>query len=98
MRKHILAAVQAHTAADYPRECCGLIITVGRSHRYIPCHNTATDPAEEFPILPEHFATFEDQGEVIGIVHSHRMPPASRHRVTWPCARPQGCPGISCRG
>ncbi|PNA96592.1 MULTISPECIES: C40 family peptidase [unclassified Pseudomonas] len=71
MRKHILAAVQAHAAAEYPRECCGLIIAVGRSHRYIPCDNTATDPAEEFRISPEDFAAAEDKGEVIGIVHSH---------------------------
>ncbi|EPJ8753424.1 C40 family peptidase [Pseudomonas putida] len=71
MRKHILAAVQAHAAAEYPRECCGLIIAVGRSHRYIPCGNTATDPAEEFRISPEDFGAAEDKGKVIGIVHSH---------------------------
>ncbi|MEB6589611.1 C40 family peptidase [Pseudomonas asiatica] len=71
MRKHILAAVQAHAAAEYPRECCGLIIAVGRSQRYLPCDNTATDPAEEFRISPEQYAAAEDLGEVIGIVHSH---------------------------
>ncbi|MGS8279838.1 C40 family peptidase [Pseudomonas putida] len=71
MRKHILASVQAHAAAEYPRECCGLIIAVGRSLRYIPCGNTATDPAEEFRISPEDYAAAEDKGEVIGIVHSH---------------------------
>lgn len=71
MRKHILAAVQAHAAAEYPRECCGLIIAVGRAHHYVPCENTATDPAEEFRISPEEYAEAEDLGEVIGIVHSH---------------------------
>ena len=71
MRKHILAAVQQHAAADYPRECCGLILAVGRKQLYFPCANTATEPAEEFRISPEQYAEAEDQGEVIGIVHSH---------------------------
>lgn len=71
MRKHILAAVQAHATAEYPRECCGLIISAGRSHRYVACENTATEPAEEFRISPGDYAAAEDLGEVIGIVHSH---------------------------
>ncbi len=71
MRKHILAAVQAHAAAEYPRECCGLIISAGRSHRYVSCENTATEAAEEFRISPDAYAAAEDLGEVIGIVHSH---------------------------
>lgn len=29
MRKHIIAAIQAHAAAEYPKECCGLLLAVG---------------------------------------------------------------------
>lgn len=71
MRKHILAAVQQHAAAEYPRECCGLVVAAGRRHLYVPCENTADDPAEEFRIGPEAYAAAEDQGEIIGVVHSH---------------------------
>lgn len=71
MRKHILTAMQGHAAAEYPRECCGLILAVGRKQLYLPCANSATDPAEEFRISPDEYAAAEDQGEVIGIVHSH---------------------------
>jgi proteasome lid subunit RPN8/RPN11 len=71
MRKHILAAVRKHAAAEYPRECCGLVIQIGRAHRYIACENTATDQAEEFRIAPEAYAEAEDLGEVIAVVHSH---------------------------
>ncbi|MCV4285104.1 C40 family peptidase [Pseudomonas capsici] len=71
MRKHIITAIQAHAAAEYPRECCGLILAVGRKQRYLACENTAADPAEEFRIPPEQYADAEDAGEVIGIVHSH---------------------------
>lgn len=71
MRKHILASIQAHAAEAYPHECCGPLLAVGRKHVYLPCENIATDPTEEFRIAPEAFAAAEDQGEVIGIVHSH---------------------------
>ncbi len=71
MLKYILAAIHAHAAAEYPRECCGLLLAVGRKQQYFPCANTATDPKEEFRIGAEDYAAAEDIGEVIGIVHSH---------------------------
>ena len=71
MHPDILSAVQAHAAAEYPRESCGLIVAAGPAQCYIPCTNTATEPAEEFRISPAQYAAAEDQGEVIGIVHSH---------------------------
>lgn len=71
MRKHILAAVQKHAAAEYPRECCGLVVLIGRAQRYIPCENTAADPGEEFRIGPEAYADAEDAGTVVAVVHSH---------------------------
>jgi proteasome lid subunit RPN8/RPN11 len=71
MLKHILKAVQAHAIEQHPRECCGLLISIGRKQQYIPCTNTAADPSEEFRIAPEDYAAAEDLGEVIGIVHSH---------------------------
>lgn len=71
MLKHILSAVQKHAAAEYPRECCGLIIRSGRSQRYVPYENTSADAGEEFRIAPEAYAEAEDQGEIVAVVHSH---------------------------
>lgn len=71
MRKHIIAAIQAHAAAEYPKECCGLVLSVGRAQKYFPCRNIATEPNEEFRLEPEDYAAAEDQGQVIGIAHSH---------------------------
>lgn len=71
MRKHIVAAIQAHAAAQYPKECCGLLLAVGRAQKYLPCQNVAAEPNEEFRLDPEDYAAAEDLGEVIGIVHSH---------------------------
>jgi proteasome lid subunit RPN8/RPN11 len=71
MFKYILDAVKAHAATEYPKECCGLLLAVGKKQQYFPCTNTSTDPTEEFRIDPEDYGRGEDIGEVIGIVHSH---------------------------
>lgn len=34
MRQKTIEAIQAHAAADYPREACGLIAQKGRVERY----------------------------------------------------------------
>lgn len=71
MRKHILNAIQEHAAAEFPKECCGLLLAIGRKQQYFPCKNVSTEPNEEFRIDPEQYAAAEDIGEVIGVVHSH---------------------------
>lgn len=71
MRKRIIVAIQAHAAAQYPKECCGLLLAVGRAQKYFACRNIATEPNEEFRLDPEDYAAAEDLGDVIGIVHSH---------------------------
>ncbi|AIR90761.1 C40 family peptidase [Pseudomonas cremoricolorata] len=71
MHPELLHAVQLHAAAQYPRECCGLVVAVGEQQRYLPCDNVAGDPSEAFRISPEQYAEAEDTGEIIAIVHSH---------------------------
>ena len=71
MRQKIIDAIMAHTAAEYPRECCGVVVQKSRVQRYIPCRNLATDPTEHFHLSPEDYAAAEDWGTVIAIVHSH---------------------------
>ncbi|ELY3985698.1 C40 family peptidase [Cronobacter muytjensii] len=71
MDENLIHEIKRHAAQSYPQECCGLICQQGDRLRYIPCENTATDPAEHFRIAPEDYARAEDQGNVVGIVHSH---------------------------
>ncbi|MFD2641863.1 C40 family peptidase [Pseudomonas japonica] len=71
MRKHILIAIAKHASDCYPAESCGLLLAVDRKQVYFPCANVASEPTEEFRISPEQYAEAEDQGKVIGIVHSH---------------------------
>lgn len=71
MRKHIVSAVLAHAAAEYPAEICGVVTQSGRRQQYHRCRNTAPEPTEQFSMHPEDYATAEDAGTIIAIVHSH---------------------------
>ncbi|WMJ68731.1 C40 family peptidase [Stenotrophomonas sp. 24(2023)] len=71
MEKSTLYAIQAHALAEYPRECCGLIVAAASGEAYIPCSNTATKPSDHFQLPAQDYAAAEDQGEVLAVVHSH---------------------------
>lgn len=71
MHQRLIDAIAAHAGAEYPRECCGVVVQTGRRERYIPCRNLAADPTEQFHLSPEDYAMAEDQGTVTAVVHSH---------------------------
>lgn len=61
MRQKTIDAIMAHAAAEYPRECCGVVAQKSRVERYFPCRNIAADPLK-FYLSPEDFAAAEDWG------------------------------------
>jgi proteasome lid subunit RPN8/RPN11 len=69
--EELIQEVKRHAAQTYPQECCGVICQKGGHLRYFPCRNTASNPAEHFRIAPEDYASAEDWGDVVAIVHSH---------------------------
>ncbi|WP_115530259.1 C40 family peptidase [Xanthomonas campestris] len=77
MEHATLLAIQAHAAAEYPRECCGLIVAAAGGEIYVPCLNVATTPSEHFIISKHDSTAAEDAGEIVALVHSH--PDASAH-------------------
>jgi proteasome lid subunit RPN8/RPN11 len=70
LNKTVLAAVIAHAKAEFPRECCGVVIVVNGKRRYVPCKNIAEDD-NNFHISPGDWADAEDKGEIAYVVHSH---------------------------
>ena len=61
-----------HATEAYPEECCGLVIDLDGVHTYWKCKNISGAYKEKsFVIDPLDYARGEDQGEVLGIVHSH---------------------------
>ncbi|KAF1043067.1 MAG: hypothetical protein GAK35_02387 [Herbaspirillum frisingense] len=78
------AAIRAHAVAEYPHECCGLILVEGGQEVYVACRNAAPRRpdgrdrrGDHFVISkPDYFAAL-GRGEVVAIVHSHPDAPAS---------------------
>jgi len=66
----IIQKIADHAAADYPRECCGVIVVTKGKQRYFACRNISDQPTN-FVIDPADYAAAEDTGEVLMIVHSH---------------------------
>jgi proteasome lid subunit RPN8/RPN11 len=65
------ACIREHAASEYPREACGLIAVVKGKQRYLPCRNIAESHNENFAVHPLDYATAEDMGEIMALVHSH---------------------------
>lgn len=76
MTPETLAAIRAHAVADYPRECCGVVIIVKGRERYMPCRNQADTPNEHFMLSGQDYANASDKGELVAVVHSHPDVPA----------------------
>ncbi len=71
MNKKTLAAIRKHSLEEYPKEACGLVIREGRKEVYTPCKNIASEPEETFVLCPKDFASAEDKGKILMVVHSH---------------------------
>src|SRR5690606_34845554 len=70
------AAIRAHAIAEFPHECCGLVIVFKGREKYIQCRNAAMSQSEHFKITGEDRADAEDMGDVVACVHSHPNYPA----------------------
>lgn len=66
----IITEAMRHAEDEAPRECCGLIVNIGRRTTYQRCRNIS-ELGDQFIMEPDDFAECEDLGTVIGVVHSH---------------------------
>jgi len=60
-----------HAKEQAPYEACGLLIVFEGKEKYCPCNNLAEETIDQFIIDPDDWVKYEDQGEVLAIVHSH---------------------------
>ncbi|QYJ20173.1 C40 family peptidase [Achromobacter sp. ES-001] len=76
MRKKTMTAIRAHAVAEYPRECCGLVVLRDRRESYRPCRNMA-EGTDHFILDPEDYAAAEEAGRITAVIHSHPDVPAA---------------------
>lgn len=66
----VINAAYRHAQATAPKECCGLVIVKDNKQLYKECTNISS-VIDEFIICPQDYAKYEDEGIIVGIVHSH---------------------------
>ncbi len=62
--------ISEHAAAEYPRECCGLVVSVDGQEQYVPCNNLS-DEMGHFAVDPHDYVAADELGEIVAVVHSH---------------------------
>lgn len=60
-----------HAKAEFPNECCGVVVTRANKMHYYSCANIADQPKNDFVLDPRDYAEACEMGEVVGICHSH---------------------------
>jgi proteasome lid subunit RPN8/RPN11 len=91
MQIETIEAIKAHACAEYPRECCGLVVVFKGRERYICCTNAAQG-TEHFILPAEEYASAESAGEVVAVVHSHPNTPAQPSQADRVACEASGLP------
>jgi proteasome lid subunit RPN8/RPN11 len=74
MKPKLSALVQAfhdEAARQYPNEACGYVVAQGKKQQFVPCENSADNPAQTFEISVSEYHRVSEIGEIIAVWHSH---------------------------
>lgn len=71
MFKKFLPEFKKHVEAHGDKEACALVIQKGRKQQLILCENTHPDPSNYFRVSAEEWASAEDKGDIVAVMHSH---------------------------
>ena len=71
LSKNAALDIQKFAVEQYPKEACGVIVSIGKKFVVINCKNISYDPKLHFVIDPADYVRAEEMGEVIAIWHTH---------------------------
>lgn len=71
LKAKTIKEILLHAENGYPNEICGVVVMTDKGEKYVRCVNISKTPDEEFVMCPDSYASAEDIGSVVGIVHSH---------------------------
>ena len=75
-----------------PNEACGLLAIIKGKEKFWPCKNLAESKHEFFMLDPDDWAECEDQGEILGVIHSHPIGVATPSNADKACCEHIGFP------
>lgn len=71
LKDKTIRAILKHAESGYPQEICGVVVMTEKGEKYVKCKNIASNPEDDFKMCPESYMDAEEQGDVVGVVHSH---------------------------
>lgn len=71
LKQVTIKAILKHAKEGYPEEVCGVIVDTIKGEKYVRCANIAEKPTDDFKMCPKSLVAAEEQGDIVGIVHSH---------------------------
>lgn len=69
--KGMVATIQEEGARAYPNEACGLVIKKGKRQVLVTCKNASASPQTHFLIGALERAAITNEGEIVGVWHTH---------------------------
>lgn len=73
----LVQAIQEAAVARWPNEACGFVIQKGKKSVAIEVPNSSAEPTYTFLIDPKDYLAALEQGEIIGVWHTHAEAPAT---------------------
>lgn len=78
----LLNEIKQHAMDCYPNEACGFIVV----NKYklaltIKCRNDSPFPKTQFLINPDEYLRAEQEGEIVGVWHTHTNGKSEANRI-----------------
>jgi proteasome lid subunit RPN8/RPN11 len=69
--ENIKKSIKIHSKEEFPKECCGLIVSRNKEDQIFKCRNTSESPKNHFSLHPVDYLRGSESGAIKAVYHSH---------------------------